>query len=208
MKAVYVKLLIVLLIITSSCGTGMYMTSAYVDDAYYNPANQPVVVEKRVLVEKPVAVDPVIVDEPVLKEQELDEGREYFLVDSISEEFVDEDGNVIVNNHYYYEPDEELDYTSRIYRFNRPNYSFGYYNDWYWDDWYWGSYRYNPYGYYGGMMSYYDPYYYRGYIKARTLYSDEKLIDVFRALLKADISIKTTNLDDKTLITILISEIL
>ncbi len=52
------------------------------------------------------------------------------------------------------------------------------------------------------------PYYYRGYIKARTLYSDEKLIDVFRALLKADISIKTTNLDDKTLITILISEIL
>ena len=52
------------------------------------------------------------------------------------------------------------------------------------------------------------PYYYRGYIKARALYSDEKLIDVFRALLKADISIKTTNLDDKTLITILISEIL
>ncbi|MEE9450012.1 MAG: DNA polymerase III subunit delta [Ignavibacteriaceae bacterium] len=52
------------------------------------------------------------------------------------------------------------------------------------------------------------PFYYRGYIKARTLYSDEKLIDIFRALLKADISIKTTNLDDKTLITILISEIL
>jgi len=52
------------------------------------------------------------------------------------------------------------------------------------------------------------PFYYRGYKKARKLYSDEKLIEVFRALLKADISIKTTNLDDKTLITILISEIL
>jgi len=52
------------------------------------------------------------------------------------------------------------------------------------------------------------PFYYRGYIKARTIFSDEKLIEVFRALLKADISIKTTNLDDKTLITILISEIL
>jgi len=52
------------------------------------------------------------------------------------------------------------------------------------------------------------PFYYRGYKKARKLYSDEKLIDVFRALLKADISIKTTSLDDKTLITILISEIL
>jgi len=52
------------------------------------------------------------------------------------------------------------------------------------------------------------PFYYRGYKKARKLYSDEKLIEVFRTLLKADISIKTTNLDDKTLIAILISEIL
>lgn len=52
------------------------------------------------------------------------------------------------------------------------------------------------------------PFYYKGYVKARTIFSDEKLIEVFRALLKADISIKTTNLDDKTLITILISEIL
>lgn len=52
------------------------------------------------------------------------------------------------------------------------------------------------------------PFYYKGYVKARTNFSDEKLIVVFRALLKADISIKTTNLDDKTLITILISEIL
>jgi len=52
------------------------------------------------------------------------------------------------------------------------------------------------------------PFYYKGYLKARTIYSDENLIEVFRALLKADISIKTTSLDDKTLISILISEIL
>ena len=51
-------------------------------------------------------------------------------------------------------------------------------------------------------------FYYPGYVKARTLYSDAKLVDVFRALLKADISIKTTSADNKTIIAILISEIL
>ncbi len=52
------------------------------------------------------------------------------------------------------------------------------------------------------------PYYYKGYVEARKLFSDEKLVEIFRALLKADISIKTTNLDGKTIIAILISEIL
>jgi len=51
-------------------------------------------------------------------------------------------------------------------------------------------------------------FYYPGYIKARTLYSDEKLVEVFRALLKADVSVKTTTSDDKTIITLLIAEIL
>ncbi|NWG29254.1 MAG: DNA polymerase III subunit delta [Ignavibacteriaceae bacterium] len=51
-------------------------------------------------------------------------------------------------------------------------------------------------------------YYYPGYLKARTLYSDEKLVEVFRALLKADISVKTTTTDDKTIVTLLIAEIL
>ena len=51
-------------------------------------------------------------------------------------------------------------------------------------------------------------FYYPGYVKARTLYSDEKLVEVFRALLKADMSVKTTTADDKTIITLLIAEIL
>jgi DNA polymerase-3 subunit delta len=51
------------------------------------------------------------------------------------------------------------------------------------------------------------PYYYKDYVAARTRFSDSQLFEVFRALLKADISIKTTTSDDKTVITILISEI-
>ena len=51
-------------------------------------------------------------------------------------------------------------------------------------------------------------FYYPGYVKARTLYSDEKLVEVFRALLKADVSVKTTSSDNKTIITLLIAEIL
>lgn len=51
-------------------------------------------------------------------------------------------------------------------------------------------------------------FYYPGYVKARTLYSDEKLVEVFRALLKADVSVKTTSSNNKTIITLLIAEIL
>jgi DNA polymerase III subunit delta len=51
-------------------------------------------------------------------------------------------------------------------------------------------------------------FYYPNFVKARTHYSDEKLVDVFRSLLKADISVKTTTADDKTIITLLIAEIL
>jgi DNA polymerase-3 subunit delta len=51
-------------------------------------------------------------------------------------------------------------------------------------------------------------FYYPNYVKARKLFSDEKLVEVFRALLKADISVKTTTSDDKTIITLLIAEIL
>jgi DNA polymerase-3 subunit delta len=52
------------------------------------------------------------------------------------------------------------------------------------------------------------PYYYQNYVKARSLFSDKKLIEVFRALLKADVSVKTTTTDNKTIITLLITEIL
>lgn len=51
-------------------------------------------------------------------------------------------------------------------------------------------------------------FYYPNYVKARKLFSDEKLVEVFRALLKADVSVKTTTADDKTIITLLIAEIL
>lgn len=164
MKALYVKTLLILLLTASSCGTGFYMASSYVDDAYYNPADQPVVVEKRVVVEKPVTeireqVQDTIVAEAIEEELIMGDEREYVLVDSLSEQLIDEEGNVIVNNHYYYEPDEELEYSNRIYRFHRPGMSFGYYDMWYWDDWYWDSYWYSPY-YYGGFSYYSNPWRY------------------------------------------------
>ena len=52
------------------------------------------------------------------------------------------------------------------------------------------------------------PFYYPQYIRARNLYSDKKLVEIFRALLKADVSIKTTSTNEKTIILILIEEIL
>jgi DNA polymerase III subunit delta len=51
-------------------------------------------------------------------------------------------------------------------------------------------------------------FYYPQYVKARNLFSDQKLVEVFRSLLKADLSVKTTTSDDKTIITLLIAEIL
>ncbi|UCH65394.1 MAG: DNA polymerase III subunit delta [Ignavibacterium sp.] len=51
-------------------------------------------------------------------------------------------------------------------------------------------------------------FYYKDYQQARTRYSDLDLANVFRALLKADLSIKTTSSDGKNVITILLSEIL
>jgi hypothetical protein len=52
------------------------------------------------------------------------------------------------------------------------------------------------------------PYYYKDYHQARDLYSDTDLANVFRALLHADLSIKTTTASGKNIVTILISEIL
>jgi len=51
-------------------------------------------------------------------------------------------------------------------------------------------------------------FYYKDYQQARTLYPDTNLADVFRSLLKADRSIKTTSSNGKNIITILLSEIL
>jgi DNA polymerase III delta subunit len=51
-------------------------------------------------------------------------------------------------------------------------------------------------------------FFYPGYVKARSSFTDKKLIEVFRSLLKADILIKTTSTGKKEIITILIAEIL
>jgi len=52
------------------------------------------------------------------------------------------------------------------------------------------------------------PFYYKDYQQARRLYSNTDLANVFRALLHADLSIKTTSANGKNIVTILISEIL
>jgi DNA polymerase-3 subunit delta len=52
------------------------------------------------------------------------------------------------------------------------------------------------------------PYYYRQYREARKIFSDEKIYRAAQALLKADFSVKTTSADHKTILTILITEIL
>jgi DNA polymerase III delta subunit len=52
------------------------------------------------------------------------------------------------------------------------------------------------------------PYYYKDYLKERTIYSDDKIYNAAQALLKADLSIKTTSTDEKTVISLLIAEIL
>jgi len=51
-------------------------------------------------------------------------------------------------------------------------------------------------------------FYYKDYQQTRAVYSDSDLANVFRALLKADLSIKTTSIDQKNIITILLSEII
>lgn len=52
------------------------------------------------------------------------------------------------------------------------------------------------------------PFYLKEYHSARRMYSDKHLTEAFSALLKADLSIKTTSLDDYTLISVLIAEII
>ena len=52
------------------------------------------------------------------------------------------------------------------------------------------------------------PFYLKDYYAARKIYLDLHLADAFAALLKADISLKTTSIDDKTLLSLLIAEII
>jgi len=52
------------------------------------------------------------------------------------------------------------------------------------------------------------PYYLKDYYSARKIYSDKHLENAFAALLKADIALKTTSIDDQTLLSLLIAEII
>lgn len=52
------------------------------------------------------------------------------------------------------------------------------------------------------------PYYYKDYIEARSKYSDKEIVNAFRALLNADLTNKTTQTDQRTIITLLIAEII
>lgn len=51
-------------------------------------------------------------------------------------------------------------------------------------------------------------YYYKDYLDARKRYSDKEITNAFRALFNADLSIKTSSLDEKTVLTILIADII
>lgn len=51
-------------------------------------------------------------------------------------------------------------------------------------------------------------YYYKDYLDARKRYSDKEITNAFRALLNADLSVKTSSLDEKTVLAILIAEII
>ncbi len=51
------------------------------------------------------------------------------------------------------------------------------------------------------------PYYLKKFYNARRLYSDIELINISRALLNADISVKTTSIDKKNIVTVLLTEI-
>ena len=50
------------------------------------------------------------------------------------------------------------------------------------------------------------PYYYKDYKLARRVYSDKDLLRASHALLKADLAIKTTSADNKSIVSVLISE--
>jgi len=52
------------------------------------------------------------------------------------------------------------------------------------------------------------PFYLKDYHNARKTLSDKQLADAFAALLKADLSVKTTSIDNYTLISVLIAEII
>lgn len=88
--------------------------------------------------------------------------KDYTLVDSTNQQYVDENGNPI-NNDYYNGSDNDYYYSNRINRFYRPSMGMGYYDPWFSG----GGFGYGGMGYgmgmgmgYGmGYGGYYDPFY-------------------------------------------------
>ncbi|MCF8258240.1 MAG: hypothetical protein K9J06_11835 [Flavobacteriales bacterium] len=81
---------------------------------------------------------------------------------STSEQYVDENGDTYITNNYYGDDDYDYMYASRINRFHRPIYGYGYYDPFY-TNMYW--YTYDPY-FYGtsiyaawGWGGFYSPFY-------------------------------------------------
>lgn len=158
MKATIAKLLPILLF-ASSCGTGVYLTSGNADDVYYSPADRQVVINKRVDA-APVQQQAQIRQEAVRVADDTIRvaQKDYALVDSTNQQYVDENGNA-VDNGYYNGSEDDYYYSNRINRFYRPSFGMGYYDPWN----SMGGFGYGGMGFgmgYGmGYGGYYDPFY-------------------------------------------------
>lgn len=157
MKATIAKLLPVLLL-ASSCGTGVFLTSGNTDDVYYNPADRQVVITKRLDVAS-VPQAPARQEALQLPEDSIRVAQRYALVDSTNQEYVEENPDLRGDNNEYYDPNDDYYYSNRINRFYRPSMGFGYY-----DPFYSGGFGYGMgmgmgmgMGY--GGFGYYDPFY-------------------------------------------------
>lgn len=161
MKAL-TKLLLASVFFLSACTTNYY-TTAPVDDVYYSSGDRmEVPVENNTNYDNPNTA--------------TNAGEDYSTDPNYSttETYTDESGDTYVTKNYYYEDvyshDDYYDYqyTSRIRRFNNPNYGYNYYHSYY-TNMYW--YDYNPYSwgvsvymtYPWWYRSYYRPYWYNNY---------------------------------------------
>lgn len=196
------KLLIisVLAILVAACSTGTYTTKTYDDDIYFSPADVPPVamVEDEIpAVEKSAQIsgqdhtgNTRIVMSQMEKNQDgtstlnnyiyqpenkNSDAQAYQMDDQELVEsdttvyYNDEDVKYVINNYY---DDDDMDFSSRIYRFHRPfgfrpyfstwgwgydpywSYGYGWDSGWGWDPWYSGGWGYPYYGWY----DYYSPF--------------------------------------------------
>ena len=129
----------------ASCSSSFRATSEY-DDVYYTPSSEPAVVTEPVVTpayERPVSNYERYVAtlenqegniEGVQEQDTMQYAGEQLSSDKdyLDAEYYEEDGSSYGTNNYYYD-DDEYYYASRIRRFHRPFYSYGYYDPWYYD---------------------------------------------------------------------------